>query len=61
MIKAWRRPAAVLLRLAIYLWTFGPQRSDNLPKHIEVEKRIDIPYYTPKVLSLPTDLEAVSP
>ena len=61
VIKDWRRPAAVLLRLAILFRTFGPQRSDILPKHIEVEKSIDIPHTTPKVLSLPTDLEAVSP
>ncbi|MBR5014843.1 MAG: hypothetical protein IKY16_09635, partial [Bacteroidales bacterium] len=37
MKKDWRRPAAVLLRLAIPFRTFGPQRSDDLPKHIEVE------------------------
>ena len=36
VIKDWRRPAAVLLRLAILFRTFGPQRSDILPKHIEV-------------------------
>ena len=61
VIKDWRRPAAAPLRLAIHLWTFGLQISDDLPKHFEVEKSYDIPHTTPKVLSLPTDLEAVSP
>ena len=37
VVKDWRRPAAVLLRLAILFRTFGLQRSDDLPKHIEVE------------------------
>ena len=37
--KDWRRPAAVLLRLAILFWTFGPDRRDAFPLLTDVHQR----------------------
>ena len=59
--KGWRKPAAVLLRLAILFGLSAIIRETVLPLHINIHQSINLDITSPKVLSLPTDLEAVSP
>lgn len=59
--KDWRKPAAVLLRLAILFGLSAIIRETVLPLHINIHQSINLDITSPKVLSLPTDLERVSP
>ena len=61
MIKDWRRPAAVLLRLAIPFGLSAIIRETFLTLLTNVHQSINLDIASPKVMSLPTDLEAVSP
>ena len=60
MIKDWRRPAAVPLRLAILFGLSAIIGDTATTLSIDIRKRDDIDLPTPKVLGFPTDLEAVS-
>ena len=61
VVKDWRRPAAVLLRLAILFGLSAIIRETFVALLTDCHQSISLDVPTPKVLSLPTDLEAVSP
>ena len=61
VIKDWRRPAAVLLRLAIPFGLSAVIRVTAITLLPDVHQRNDLDIRTPKVLSPSTGLEAGSP
>ena len=61
MIKDWRRPAAVLLRLAILFGLSAIIRETFLTLLTNVHQSINLDIALPKVLSPSTVLEAGSP
>ena len=61
VIKDWRRPAAVLLRLAIYFGLSALEEEQTFLYLLTFIRRTHPTHPSPKVLGFPTDLEAVSP
>jgi len=59
--RLYGKPAAVLLRLAILFGLSALIRETSLPLLTNVQQSINLDITSPKVLSLLTDLERVSP
>ena len=61
VVKDWRRPAAVLLRLAIPFGLSALEDEQTFSYILTFIRRTRPTHSSPKVLGFPTDLEAVSP